>query len=459
MIERFSKLIALLIIVISTGCNEGTEKNSTYFGGKIINPKSDHVVLYDYKSAIDTFYLNQDNTFLGELTSLKEGLYYFNHGNENQYIYLEPRDSVLIRLNTWDFDESLVFSGKGSTRNNLLIDCFLDSEKEAKMFFSFYDLNPNNFIAKVDSLEKIKLKQFEDFVSANPNESKSFLNILNIALTYPLYGHVENYPIAHKMKMHDDEHEMSYDKFYKHRKRVRFDQDSIMYFNAYRNTFVNHIYNEVYSRGHQMKSDEFAIDLLETIHKEVSNEHFKNALLRQTILSHFYRKSSCQFNEEIFNTYFKYSTNQSDRDLVSKLLRDTERLQIGKRLDDFYITDYNHTNRSIHKLIKYKNSFIYFWNPKYASKEYIASRVNFFSREFPDVNFIGVRIDGYGKKRLPKIDIKEQYYLDDKSIANEFLTSKMPRALIIDKKGLLVNGYASLSSNNTYYQLKELAKK
>ena len=53
--------------------------------------------------------------------NLKGGLYTFKHGVEFQYIFLQPNDSLLLRLNTWDFDESLVFSGKGAEKNNLLI--------------------------------------------------------------------------------------------------------------------------------------------------------------------------------------------------------------------------------------------------------------------------------------------------------------------------------------------------
>ena len=108
-------------------------------------------------------------------------------------------------------------------------------------------------------------------------------------------------------------------------------------------------------------------------------------------------------------------------------------------------------------MIKKRNSFVYFWNPKYSSRDYINSRINYLSRKFPDINFIGVKI--HGKGRLKKIDIKSQYYLNAKSTAHEFLTSKMPRALIINNKGLLVNGYASLSSRRTFNQLKELSKK
>ena len=458
MIERFSKLIALFTITIIIGCSETSEKNSTYFGGKIINPKTDYVVLFDHQKVVDTFYLDQNNTFLGELPSLKEGLFYFRHSNEHQYVYLYPKDSVLIRLNTFDFDESLVFSGKGALRNNLLIDCFLDTEKDNKLFFSFYNLDPESFLSKVKFLEEVRLKRFKDFKIKNPNESDEFLSILKIALTYPLYGHVENYPLLHKMKKHDMNHEVD-ESFYSHRKKIAANNDSIMYFGAYRNFIVNRIYNKVYTSGLKADSDEFTIALLKSIARDITNQDYKNIMLRQTILRNFYNKATCQYNPETFNTYFSLTDNSNDRRLINLLLNDTKKLNTGKKFNSFKIIDYNHTARSIKSLIKRKNSFIYFWNPEYASKDYIGGRIQYLSHKFPNVKFIGVRIDGDGIDRLMKIDIKDQYYLNSKSVANEFLTSKMPRALIINNKGVLVNGYASLSSRNTFNQLKELSKK
>ena len=121
------KLKILFITLLSTliaGCDTKSSCNSTYFGGNIINPKSDYVVLYKNEIPLDTFFLDKNNSFLGEIPALHEGLYNFKHGEEEQYIYLNPKDSLLIRLNTWKFDETLVFSGVGAERNNLLIDSF-----------------------------------------------------------------------------------------------------------------------------------------------------------------------------------------------------------------------------------------------------------------------------------------------------------------------------------------------
>ena len=69
--SKFSQSITLLILVIITvllGCNNATVCNSTYFGGKIINTKSNCIILFENEIPVDTFYLDKNNTFLGAVS-------------------------------------------------------------------------------------------------------------------------------------------------------------------------------------------------------------------------------------------------------------------------------------------------------------------------------------------------------------------------------------------------------
>lgn len=110
-------LIITLLCIALTGCNsKQTGCGEAYIGGEIINPNSDYLVLYDNTAPIDTVYLDENNRFSRKIENLNSGLHSFVHGGEYQVIILEPSDSILLRLNTLDFDESLVFTGKGSKK-------------------------------------------------------------------------------------------------------------------------------------------------------------------------------------------------------------------------------------------------------------------------------------------------------------------------------------------------------
>jgi hypothetical protein len=450
-------ILTIILSIMATSCVNNVSIDSTYFGGKIINPKSDNVVLYKNEIAIDTFFLDKNNSFLGEIPTLHEGLYNFKHGNEKQYIYLNPKDSLLIRLNTWNFDETLVFSGVGAERNNLLIDSFLESENDKKVFLSDYDLPPSEFNSKIIQAEKVKLDRYNDYVSNHPEESDKFKNIFKIALTYPLYSKVENYPLARSAKSDNSNNLDVNGYFYKHREHISLDNDSLMYFYAYRNYVLNHLYNKVNSLGFDINSNEFTVNLLKTISTELNDENSKNSLMRKIFIRHFFWNSSRTINKNTIDTFLKHNTNSTDRKLVINLTSDAEKIEENSVLEDFMITDYNKTQRSINKLTNNKNSVLYFWNPKYMGKDFISSRIQYFSEKYPNLKFIGIKINGDNKDRIYKLDIKSQYYLESSSKANSFLTSQIPRTILINKKGVVINSYTSLSSRNIFKQIDRLA--
>ncbi|WP_288955643.1 hypothetical protein [uncultured Polaribacter sp.] len=452
-------LFYIIIFNAIIGCKSDKDSH-TFFGGKIINPKTNHVILYAMDKVIDTLFLDNNNRFLGRFKNISEGLYYFVHGIENQYIYLEPKDSLMLRLNTWDFDESLVFAGKGAERNNILIDCFLEDEKDNKVFYKLNHLEPREFKEKTDSILFLKDITYKEYITEHPDETSGFNTVLNVALTYPIYARIERYPIVHlKYSNKKDFHDLD-ETFFKHRKVVNINKDSLMYYPPYTQYVRNYLYNSTYSLGHKPMANEyssdFTKDLLNTIDTKISSKKSKNAFLKQTVIGHFYRKSSCDVNKDAFNTYFELSTSDEDKNHVRLLLTDNKAVHKGKKINNFQVYDFNERKQSIHKIIKNKNSFLFFWNPEYVSPMYISSRMNYLSKKFPDIQFIQIKIDGNSKNRIHKLDIKNQFYIDATSEANNFLTSKMPRSIIIDKKGIVQNGYASISSRKIYNQLKEL---
>ena len=87
------------------------------------------------------------------------------------------------------------------------------------------------------------------------------------------------------------------------------------------------------------------------------------------------------------------------------------------------------------------------------------SRINYLTNTYPNIQFIQINIDGSNSERIEKLDIKNQFYLADDSEAHAFLTSKMPRAILVNKKGNIINGYASISSYNVKPYLEELNTK
>jgi len=462
MIKKLIFLFQIFILISLISCQTSVKNNTTYFGGKIINPKSNNVVLYSMEQVVDTFLIDENNKFIGELKNANEGLYYFVHGNENQYIYLEPKDSLMLRLNTWDFDESLVFAGNGADRNNILIDCFLEDEKEKTLFYGFNKKEPTFFKRKTDSLLNIKQATFKDYVDNHPEETDGFFEVLKVALTFPIYSRLERYPVLYAKYSENGNFPELDNTFYAYRNTININKDNLMYFPPYSRYIRNFVYNETYALGHKpMKrqyTSGFTIDLLNIIQDRITSESTKNAFLKQTLVSHFYNKSSDQINLDAFNLFLKSSTNIKDKGTIQNLLNDSKAITLGNKVPNFRITDYNNTSHNIRKLIKNKNTFLLFWNPEYVSKSYISSRLVYLNTNYPNISYCLIKTDGFDKEKVDNIDIKNQFYIDNTNTAQSFLKSKMTRTVLVNKNGTVINGFASLYSNNLIPYLEVLNK-
>ena len=152
------KKVFLLLSILFLSCN--TEK-STYFSGKIIKPTNNEITLLKDELVIKSLPINNDGTFISSIDINEDGLYNFIHLPEFQYLIINKGDSLSLRLNSLDFDESLVFSGAGSEKNNFLIDVFLDHELEENFIRSNYNTSGLEFYALIDSLLKNKILKFE----------------------------------------------------------------------------------------------------------------------------------------------------------------------------------------------------------------------------------------------------------------------------------------------------------
>ena len=109
------RLTLLFFLFIS--CNN---EKKTFFGGKILNKTSDFISIYKNNVMIAESNIDSVGVFNMSLDTIKSGLYSFYHEPEFQYIIIDNNDNLQIRLNTLDFDESLVFSNSIKNNNSII---------------------------------------------------------------------------------------------------------------------------------------------------------------------------------------------------------------------------------------------------------------------------------------------------------------------------------------------------
>ena len=456
------KLLLFLLIVLSACVGEKDIIDATYFGGKIINPKDSHIFFFKGEELLDSTKLTEKNKFLFKFDSIYEGMYTFRHGPEVQFIFLEPNDSLLMRLNTWDFDESLVFSGKGADKNNLLANLFLINEKEEKLFYDYYKLNDSLFQLKIDSLLKEKQKLFstlkEDAVDISPLYEKCVV----AAMELPLYGKKEAYPYRHKKALRLKEYPHMNPKFYKFRKGIDLDDSDLYDLYAYHDYIKQYLIHLSTEQGIvDSNKNSFGFNFINVVVKNIKNKKLKNNFLMEgvwhVLLDNYTSKDQ---KDKAVKMFFEHSTNEKYNTEIKNLISANENLPNNTELPKLTVLNSYGNKMLINDVIKDTNAVIYFWPKSHRQIENMAKRVKYLKKQFPKILFVGIDANNPKWKsyiKSYKLIDKEQFKLD-KNTDNNWLHLDHSRAILINKNGIVNRNFTHLSSNYFKRQLKNMIK-
>ncbi|MFZ6053199.1 TlpA family protein disulfide reductase [Halocola ammonii] len=145
---------------------------SAVVAGKITNPKNDRVLITGPNDFRDTLKLDEFGSFSGEVSLDEKAEYRFLHGGEYARIFLSPGDSIHLALDTKDFDKTLVFTGDEQVINTYFVNQVLTREKWNNQYppRTIHELDPNVFVAVVDSMYNEQRENLEQLKNSNLDE-------------------------------------------------------------------------------------------------------------------------------------------------------------------------------------------------------------------------------------------------------------------------------------------------
>ncbi len=456
----FQYIFITSLIIFTTNCSkkEQLKDTATYFGGKIINPKSNMVFFMKNNSEIDTLFLDKNNMFLKKFDNLNEGLYVFKHGPEFQYVYLEPKDSIIIRLNTWDFDESLVFNGKGSNKNEFLLNLFLENEKFDANFYPNYKLPETEFLQKLKDIEAQKEILYKEFKKNQKTFSKGFDAIIQADKILYSNNKKEKYPHYNKSVTHGEHPKLS-TSYYNYRTKVDLNNTKLLNFFRYQNYIINYLYNSSYSALKEKPTEGLTLKILQKINQEITLPSFKDELFYRIMIDDFYADNTYTISNEVLDFYYKHVIDDTHKKAIQNLVHDRTTITVGSPLTNFIITNSNGQKHKIKPLIKNKNTVVYFWSPANVSSEALSKRIHYLEKKFSKLHFIGINFDKPTKNPFAKkARLHHQYQLPKDCKAYRFLKSNLPRTILVNRQGKVVNSFTSLDSHTIENQLAKLEK-
>lgn len=450
----------LLSLVLLVGCkNDSVEDtNYAYLGGEIINPNNDYVVLYKANQILDTLKLDNNNRFLYKIDDVDPGIYFFKHNPENQIVVIEAKDSILFRLNTVEFDESLVFTGKGSKKNNYLINLFLENEKANDYLLDYCDSSPKDFENKADSIRNKQLRRLKEFTS-RLNSSILFNDIAEARINYSFYANKEIYPFAYYGEKEIKNLKSLPDNFYDFRKEVSYNNEylrsSFQYYRFLETHFNNmaldkyfeHTQDSVFSKN----SLHYNLDKLALIDSIVTNDSIKNDLLKYTVVPYLYNSKNNSDIRVILNDYLTRCTNDKDKKHLRVLAKSVMQLEPGTQLPNVKVINSNNETIDLSSIIN-SPTVVYFWS--YHSKSHFKGshrKIKELKAKYPELNFIAINVNN-DKQNMWKRSLKqynfpeknEYQFLDPEKARKHLVINRIQKVMILDKNGIIADPNANM---------------
>ncbi len=444
----------LFTLVFITQCTPNkTPQNKIYFGGEIVNPSSKYVLLFKDKKLIDSIALDTNNRFIYQFKNFQSGLYTFSH-NEYQYLYLEPNDSLFLRVNTIDFDETLTFSGKGADKNNLLIRSFLMNEKDVKETHQLFNLSPKEFNQKTnDDLDRRRIAL--DRYTTKYEFSEKFKAIVNTHIAYHIYALKERYAMVNKKK-----EGFSLPKnYYSFRENIDLNAEELVHFYPYSNYLNTFISNITYHKNSCKNHLSTYTAKLKVIDSLITNTTIKNSLFHKIGYSYFNKKDNT-LNRNTFITTLSNHTN--DKELTKQLTtlsNQLSKLSVGTPIPNFEIINLQNDSAAIQNLIT-TPTVLYFWSQKYPRHlKSVHKKVAQYQQK-SNYKFIGICIDNTTsnwKTIATKFKLSNDYIIANSTdVTKKLMLYSIHKTFAIDKNGTILSSDLNLFDVQFEEKLKKL---
>ena len=463
-IKIFSLVLPIIALLSSCKSEFKGCEYVAYFGGEVVNPNNPYVLFCKDNEVIDTLKLDENNRFFTQFDSLAPGLYSFKHEPEYQYVYFDKNDSIMVRVNSKEFDESVVFCGRGEEKNNFLMEMYLKNEKDKSNMFELFNDNFEDFSKEIDSTYS-KETVFYNTKKAEIKWSDDFDLFAKASLDFNYYSKKELYPLVHKIRTGEDMIEKLPADYYNYRKTIDFNNVELSNYAPYV-MYLSHMLNNMGTINYHNHFSEKDLALKTNINKMtladtlIKNKMVKDNILNNIAFTYLLEDQNMTNNNKFLNTYKKLSTDKSKKNEITTLCNAIQMLKVGGTLPEVPLIDSKGYTISLASLTK-PNTVFFFWTEKAKSHlEAVHIKVMALKSKFPQYNFVAVNINDSEedwKSTLDKYKFKgvtELHCSDFETIKNKWAINKIHRTIVLDDKGLIKNAFTNIFDSQFEENLK-----
>ena len=219
--------------------------------------------------------------------------------------------------------------------------------------------------------------------------------------------------------------------------------------------FENLVYAEYQGKSSiDRNSYNFNFRKIALIDSMVTSDTLKNSLLHYNATWYLLNAKNADEERRFFEQFSKMNTDQKQVAEISKIFNTTVKLTAGNTIPNVALVSTDNVVKDLLSIIK-APTVIYFWsgNPQSLYKN-IHNRAVELKSKYPEYDFVGINTDKHFKKWRQTIskagyDPELQYQIENLNDAEKrLLVSYINSALIIDEKGVILEGKTNLFNAN-----------
>ena len=454
------KLIIIVNILFFFNSCSNDNPSVFFIGGEIINPSSSNLNIYRNNIKIDSIELDEENKFFKQINDVSSGIYRIEHLPEYQNILVDKGDSIWIRVNGEDFNESLSFTGKGSSKNNFLIDISNYLNNEDEYLSNMYSQNSTKFKQVIDSLSQEKIDIWNNFIDSR-KQSKLTEKVTRSSITYSYANRLERYALLRgsNWSLSDTK------EYFKYRGNLDLNDKDLILFEPYINYLMNYFNKSVLDSSqvyfYQKDNTEFNIKKLVLIDTEIKDENLKNILSRATAIEELLNFKNHNLHERFIGYYSYINSSQTYYDEILRLHNDINKMQIGNKLPEVDLMNFNQNIISSDDVFINKKTVIYFWSQTQMNHyRRTIRRINELKKIYPQYRYVGICIQPYNDlvnqaQTILNVVIDDQFsFTNFEKSSKDWVLTYLNKAIIIDQKSKIIDGFGNLFSSNIEQSLR-----
>lgn len=441
---KTSKLIFALIIIITLSCKKEKDVNYIIFSGTIENPIIDSFPILDINNkTVHTIHLDKNNSFSDTIFAPK-GYYSLNDKQNIISLYLSPSTNLNSTITYNENVPSLLFQKSGANENNYLQKKteFNRSFEKVTNYDYFLSLIESDFLKLADSINIAKI----DFLKSQSNLDKDFIFYESFVIEN------ENSILLNQYRKWKGEFLKNKDfkvsvSFPNPFKKINVSNEKLLAQPFYLQCLKQFIY---YKTENNVSEDNTLLSL-ETIDKEIKNQKIKDKLAFEMTK---FGITQTKMLDEVYSKYMSIVKNEVFRKEIEETYLNFKKISKGTVSPTFELFDINNKKVTLESL-KGKLVYIDIWATWCIPCINEIPALKKLENEFRNKNiqFVSICLKD-SKEQFEKMVIEKelggiQLFAPDENISffKEYFLSGIPRFILIDKEGKIIESNAFYPSN------------